>query len=360
MRAGVIDANAPKEVAPGAYVCHAPAGWQVVARELAAALGGQGRPSPSRTGAAWQCGSALGGTLIDNSVYRSVTQAQGIVQGIIPGAPLRWSVGSNARQLLAYVGPPQLCPPLREKSAAGIVRHLPANADLLLEGIDYGYHECTPGEYPDAEHYDVSGFYYYMMSQLPSLRLTVTNERIIFDAMPPDEWERWREVLAGILPHKGLRNSLAGAAAGSTWKEGRERAVAYARVKGAAPAHKGDPFPTFQFDLPLLTGPFRAAGLLVVRTGYEKTLQTCRQNTTIYSNIDSVICLPPYKPSWERYGFTVRQDAKGNAHILGRGNWRVGTRKTLNYGSGQGTETPAPAAIMPPVQYGTWLKCQKE
>ena len=269
-------------------------------------------------------------------------------------------MGANARQLLAYVGPPQLCPPLREKNAAGIVRHLPGNADLLLDGIEYGYHECSPGTYPDAAHYDVSGYYYYMMSELPSLRLTVTTERVIFETMLPDEWERWREVLAGIHPHKGLRNSLAGAAAGSTWKEGRERAVAYARVKGGAPVHKGDPHPTYSFELPLLTGPFRAAGLLVVRTGYEKTLETCRQNNTIYSNIDSVICLPPYTPSWERYGFTVRQDATGAAHILGRGNWRVGGRKTLNYGSGQGTETPAPAAIMPTVQYGTWLKRQKD
>ena len=365
IRAGVRDSNAPIQVGEAAdggaaYRCHAPQGWGAVAQEMASVLGGQGRPSPSRTGASWQCGNVIGATLIDNSIYKTVQSAQAIVRSVIPGAPAKWSLGGLNRQLLRYVCDPQpygvtrgltYTRPWANEYSAG-------NADLLLVGIKYGYHECKPGRYDHAEHYDVSGFYHAIMCRLPSLKLLVVGDKIIFETMPDAEWGRWKEVVSAIGSHKPLRNAMAGTMAGQTFGVGK-RAVAFARIKGGSPEHKGDRWPVRRFDLPIMPGPLRAAGLLIVRTGYEKTLSECRQNDTIYSNIDSVICksigTTVRSSVWEDLGFTVRNEWRGQTHIISRGNWCVGDHATENYGDGLGSDVPVRGSLLPTVQFGNWL-----
>ena len=361
VRAGNRNANAPVQVSDGVYVGVAPEGWGTVASEFASYLGGQGRPSPANVGAAWQCGRNVPGMIIDAKVYKSVLLAQAIVQAITPGAALKWTLGGLARQLYAYVGPPQTSSFRTEFQTpwANAKRYIPGMADRLLEGITYGYHQCRPGRYEYAEHYDVSGYYFSMLTRLKSLRLTVYETGFDWDPMLPEEWERWQQVLASVPAHKPLRNALAGAAAGATWGAGK-RAIAYSRIKGAAPEHKADPWPVRAYDLPRSSGPFRPAGLLLVRTGYEKTLQQCLEqgltNPVLYSNIDSVICLPARVPVWERYGFSVKSLYSGPAHIIGRGNWKVGSYETKNYRGGEGAELAAAGENkLPPVLYGSWL-----
>lgn len=359
VRAGRNDALPPKQVEEGVYIGYAPHGWGPVAADIASQLGGQGRPSPSRMSACWQLGRNVPGVIIDVKLYQSLLLAQGIVKSLVPSAPPKWSLGGCARQLFAYVGPAQ------EGGLLSVAdstwnngrRYTAGGADRLLEGIEYGYHECKPGRYEYAEHYDVSGYYYNMLCRLKSLRLSVFNDGFAWDTMLPEEWERWQEVLAVVPSHKPLRNALAGAAAGATF--GVDNApIAYARVAGQAPVHKGDPYPVYQFSLPRKEGPFRPAGLLLVRTGYEKTLLECLTNAgrVVYSNIDSVICVPPRVPVWDGLGFTVKSEYQGETHIRGRGSWKCGSHTTLNYSDAEGSELGADGKItMPSVQYGNWL-----
>ena len=359
--AGPKSVEPPAQVADGVFVATAPEGWGPVAADFASQLGGQGRPSPANVGAAWQLGRNVSGVVVDRRVYRSLLLAQAIVQNVIPGAPAKWSLGACARQLFAYVGPPQQAGHRVEAGTpwANGKRYVPGNADRLLEGITYGYHSCRPGRYEYAEHYDVSGFYFHMLTKLRSLYLTIYDDGFDWEPMPPDAWDRWQAVLAAVPAHKPLRNALAGAAAGATWGAGKN-AIAYSRIKGAAPAHKADPWPVRSFDLPRSVGPFRAAGLLLVRTGYEKTCQQCLEqdltNPVLYSNIDSIVCLPNRVPVWERFGFAVKNLYSGPAHIISRGNWKIGGKQTLNYQDGTGEPIAAAGETMPPVLYGTWLE----
>lgn len=354
------DLNAPIQVGEGAYTCIAPEGWNAVAEEIAAQLGGIGRPSASKTGASWQRGPVVSGNLIDPGLYPAVLAAQGVVRSLVPDAPLKWTLGGCSRQLFAYVGESQETNIRTEFQTpwANALRYMPPACDRLLEGIEYGYHECAPGLYDYAEHWDVSGYYYEMMRRARSIRLIVYEGGFEWVGMPPDEWKRWQEVLTAVAPHKPLRNSLAGAAAGSTFGVG-EQQIGYSRVKGSLPPGKGEGYTTKCFPFESGPGPFRAFGLLLVRTGYEKTFQECRQNNTIYANIDCVICTPDRKPVWEKFDLPVLNAHKGETHIIARGNWQCGNNpkdKTKNYGAGEAVETPVAGRTDPLlVEYGTWL-----
>ena len=339
---------APLKVAPNCTVGNAAGiGWSGVARELAGILPGQLMPSVSKTGVHWQLGRADAGNLIEPGLLPSLYSSQAITRRILPDAPIKWSHGGMARQLLDFVGDPE---------TDG--KRSPAYADILLDGITYGYHECIPGAYQFASHYDVSAYYFTMLKRLPSIRLLVLPDGIIFRPMPDAEKDRWNLVLSTVAGSKSLRNTLAGVMAGSTAKkdDGELNLRPYYYRDKSRPPGPGEDWGVIENYRLGAPGPFRAAGLLCVRTGYEKTLQESRQNCTIYANIDSVIVTGYRVPHWETFGFTTKCDYAGSAHIIGRGSWRVGKHETKIY-TRDNTElepTNRPAQD-PAILYGSWL-----
>lgn len=339
---------APIKIAHNCTACKAEGiGWAGAARELAAILPGQLMPSVSKTGVHWQLGRADAGNLVDPGLLPSLYSSQDIVQRLIPGSAVKWSHGGNARILLDYVGEPE---------TDG--KRSPAYADILLDGITYGYHECKPGSYQFASHYDVTAYYYTMLKMMPSIRLLVLPDGIIFRPMPDAEMDRWKQVLSCVAGSKSLRNTLAGVMAGSTAKkdDGELNLRVYYYRDKSHPPGPGEDWPVIENYRLGAAGPFRAAGLLCVRTGYEKTLQESRQNNTIYANIDSVIVTGSRVPHWETFGFTTKCEYAGSAHIIGRGSWRVGKHETKIYTRDNTALEPTDRPVSDPaIQYGNWL-----
>ena len=338
----------PEKVAPNCTLAKADGiGWPGVARELASLLPGQLMPSASKTGVHWQLGRADAGNVIEPVLYPSLLSSQALVRRILPGSVGKWSHGGSARQLLDYVGDPET-----DGNRA------PAYADILLEGITYGYHECTPGVYQFASHYDVSAYYFTMLKMLPSIRVLVLPDGLVFRPMEKGEFEKWRLILDTVAENKSLRNTLAGVMAGATARkdDGELNLKPYYYRDPSKKPGPGEDWPVIENFRLGAAGPFRAAGLLCVRTGYEKTLQECRQSNTIYANIDSVIVVGERNPHWEGLGFSVKCEYTGSAHIVGRGIWRVGRHETKIYTCDNATAEPTQRPGRDPdTLFGNWL-----
>jgi len=359
------------EIEPGVFKGNETQGWRAVARELAAALPGQVRASASG-GCAWQYGAAVLGTVIESASVAKIRRARAIVGalGANPeGKPL-WSLGACARACLRFVGDRQV---------------YDERAEDILKDHPYGYHECSPGVYtaeaethlcapkrnlfdeplpygnpdykPPVTLYDVSSFYFDLLRRLPSLRVSpVSHGRVRFLPMLSDDRARWRDVLSAVADEKPLRNSIAGAAAGTL-----QKGTAYT---SARPNRKIDPegFAAWVpgtvriIHPPGMPGPYRAAALLVVSTAAELCHMEAEYSDAVYAAVDSVALRGGATPKiWHRFGFTIEQKASGEAEICHRGSWRIGHKATEFYKKNYRHHLPSPRVEVPKVYIQQWL-----
>lgn len=306
-------------VAPGFYSVRYHGRWVDVARWASLHLPGLWLWKDF--GVTWRCGSRTV-CLVDPHMVRDVCEAVAIARNL--GCECAWSLGSAAYALCKSIAP----------------RSYPYRGDkVLLEGVQHGYQECQPGYYPEAHKWDVSAYYWSLWTRLPSLRVhPLRGGRLVFGRMAPSERRRWEEVNAAVAGHKLLRNALVGAAQGTT--VGRPY---YHR--GELKQWRGGP------------GPFRAAGLLVVRTGYELAHAEASVGGAVYANTDCVV-LPHRRPPevWPALGLVVKHEVAGEAEVCAMGVYRVGLYESGWYRRGSRFREAQPRPAAPtPLLYPRWV-----
>jgi len=173
------------------------------------------------------------------------------------------------------------------------------------------------------------------MRRLSTLRVTVDEGgNLVFFGMRSYERDKFNDVLDAVEDNKPIRNSLAGAAAGSL-----KSALSFTSSR---PNKKTDPT---GFDewvpgkvraiyTPGTPGPFRGAGLLLVATGAELCYQEALTTGAVYATIDSVALTEGEPKIWKSHGLTVEPKASGTAEFCHRGSYRVGEFQTKNYANG--------------------------
>lgn len=330
-----------REVYPSVYtgIVNEQFGSIALCRELARTLPGNGFPSKGLGGCSWHVGIKHFGTLLHPNRLTDLYGAQGIAENILKEEyKPKWSIGATARQLLTWVRP--------GRQDNGYT----ADAETLMQGSPYGYHECTPGLYEKVRYYDVRGYYYNMMCRLKSLNVYVGPKLLHWLPTPNDEWERFQSLLYEVQKHKPLRNQLAGNMAGSTPSKDAEPnfMVSYCKKTERVEIRK----------IPYNPGRFRAAGLLLVRSGAELTWHQCDRlgADAVYSNVDCVFTQGAEPTLWKDHGFMVELKAEGKARVVRRGSWRIGKQCTKPYRFGQKEALPVARGIPPEVHYSfQWL-----
>lgn len=378
---------------PGVFIARDTVGWNEVARQLAERLPGGVIPAKGAGGIVWINGGGKNnppphGVIMNADkaekilVSHMVAKSLGALDGV--NRPV-YSQGSLARMILKWVIPKG-------------VRYEP-ECEKFLDGVKFGYHCCFPGKYvshetqykmtaprhlfdefadtpyvnpnyePALTLYDVDAYYYTMISRLQSLRVAPMYGKAWFGSMSPDEEARFKDAMQAIGETKILRNSLAGGMLGGT-KPG----LAYTASKPKRPTYYSKMTPEKQaecdkaiaawvpgtvrrYKIPPIEGVARAAGLLVVRSGYELCREEAMQAGAKYAIIDSVVCTAGNAPRvWERHGFSVSKKASGDGELCHRGSYRVGRRITVPYGRESREYTPIDYGNQPPVlYYKSWL-----
>ena len=357
----------------GVIVAQDTQGWDEVFSQLAERLPGILMPSKNDAGGVWICGGgksnpAPHGIIVSRDAYSRTLAAReclrdlGVLGTMLP-KPL-FSVGACARALLAWA----FTEPMTYEPSC----------ETLLETIEFGFHACKPGRYvgteprtirnpapknlddaatdvPNPAHkppvvlWDVKSYYYNMISRLPSVRVSVFRNAIKFWNLRPDERARWRDVLDAVRDNKPLRNTIAGACLGSL-----KPSPAFT----SAPDKKcpGEPGTVRRIAVPGSPGPFRAAGLLVVRSGYELCQRQYIDTDAVYGTIDSVANGGTRPKVWESVGLTATIKAGGNAEVCHRGSYRIGAFQTKPYATGSRIAAPKDAGEPPVVLfYKKWL-----
>jgi len=344
-------------------------GWQAIAFEMAFNVPGQMRVMKGGNGVSWINGAkGPHGVIISAGLLPVLLDCRDLLTDFnINDGPLDgfWSVGASARRLLTWAATPM---------------PYESSVEMLLNGVPYGYHDCTPGEYkgkPEYIHntepsrdlfnqvpaltrnpeytpaltmFDANAYYWNLLRRLESLRITpYRNGTVTQWPMPRNEKARWLDVQAAIEEQategnkarqrsiKVLRNSMAGVMAGSL-KPG----IAYCRDRDTGGVKRIEP--------PGNRGPFAAAGLLVVRMGVELCLAESLQTESVYSTIDSVTSRGKVPQVWPKYGIPYGVRAEGDGEIVSRGVWRIGPRQTKRFGKGE-EMNPVPRLETLPVQY---------
>jgi len=369
---------------PGVIVAQDTQGWDEVFSQLAERLPGILMPSKNDAGGVWICGGgktnpAPHGIIVSRDAYSRTLAAReclrdlGVIGTMLP-KPL-FSVGSCARALLAWT----FTEPMAYEPAC----------ETLLDGIEFGFHACKPGRYvcneprtvpnpnptdlddaatavPNPAYrapvvlWDVKSYYYNMISRLPSVRVSVFRNAIKFWNLRPDERARWRDVLDAVRDNKPLRNTIAGACLGSLKPS---LAFTSAPDKNTSIGNRGDSPSTpnqtgtvRRITVPGSPGPFRAAGLLVVRSGYELCQRQYIDTNSVYGTIDSVANSGTRPKVWESVGLTATIKAGGNGEICHRGSYRIGAFQTKPYATGSRIAAPKDAGEPPATLfYKKWL-----
>lgn len=293
--------------------------WAAIAAKFSMQL--PGIVMPTRNGIIWICGgNGPHGVLLSNAPVNPDAPNQGsALDHVIDSrralldagykGVIGWTMGGMSKRLLKHVCEPQFCPDIAEK---------------IVEGINPGYYRCIPGVYDNAFLYDVSSYYYTFLTMLDapnrSLVCAPGLMSITWGKWKDGEREKYRQVLAAVKHCKALRNSLVGAAQGTT--EGRK---CYTRTETGGYR---------SFVLRGKRGPFRGLGLLIVRCGYELTQREALTNGAIYSIIDSVILTHSEPSVWPSYGFYVDRQAQGQTEIVGKANYKIGPVQKVLYRQG--------------------------
>jgi len=309
-----------REWAPNFFTAAASAGWTAVCRWESLRDGGQWWPKEK--GLTWCMGSRYTWIVTEDQVP-AILAARAIVEGL--GLTCGYSIGSAARSLLNYCGPPQY----GYKSSLGLL-HEAGNA----------YLECHPGEYPESTLYDCKSYYYSILCRLPCWRLTLRpGRRLALHGDFPGELHRREQVLQLVKDHKLLRNALVGC------MTGREAGAVY-YYRGERYQHKGSP------------GIFRGAGLLVRRTAWELTRRASVETDSKLSNTDCVLCQGGLYPgTWDEYGLVVEPRHSGDAEVCAPTIFRVGPFRTVFYAGGSRFGDALPRPAMPSKEYHRdWLR----
>lgn len=348
----------PTEVADCVYTATQTGhGWVAVASEMACGLPGQ--IWPGKSSVSWVCGAGgPHGRLIDTQDVARMEKAYAVCTALGADCYMPWSMGRIATACMKWAVDPKRCP---------------TNTERLLKDITIGYHDCTPGHYPDhgerfirdpmkdlfdegsahpnpdyrpgATMYDVSGYYYNLLVRARSPRLQV-GSRLFWGDLTDREGGRWKDMLVAVASYKTLRNSLVGSAMGA---------------KGKRPVYaqdKAKPGTSKRTMIPLPGGPFRGLGLLIVRTGWELSCIASGEVDSIYGTIDSVTSVGETPPRvWTAYGLKTEIRHQGDTTIHRRGCWKVGPKATIPYISGHTMTVPVARAELPErLYYREWLE----
>lgn len=252
-------------------------------------------------------------TLLSEALVPAVEEARAVGLALMGSCPA-WTVGGVARRLLAWLGPVQ---PHR------------ACTDRALGGVPWSYRVCKPGAYENVALVDLKAAYHQALGRLPSLRLTWLPSGPIWHPMPAAERSRWADLYRACETVKPLRLVLLGNMVG-----GGRAPLCF--VKGRA------------LELRPHNGPFRSAGLAVVRAGYELCFLQAEESETAYANTDSVLLPRPALPrAWERWGYRWRIEAEGDADVRCLDVFKVGERMTAWYREGSRFALPFPATPRP-------------
>lgn len=282
------------EIDDRAFSVEMPSGCDAFARLMSGELGGQWWVGCGAV--TWVCGRTVTWFLIPPRVPQ-VEPARRVLRELgIEDAP--WTIGGCARKLLKPLGEPERWTALVEQ---------------INTGAAWGYHHVEPGRYPDDELWDLSSAHYQLLKRLPSPRLAPYGSRLYWHPLVGEAADWWEKVLLAIGPVKALRNAMVGAMMGSS--------------DGATRYCHGEKMP---FHGP--RGPYRAAGLLVVRSCYELTALQATATASHYANTDCVMV--PRGSSldvWNRYSLPYRKQAEGASHVVALGVYRCGSKATRCY-----------------------------
>ncbi len=185
--------------------------WHDVAREMSLYLPGQCRILGSG-GVSWiNGGNGPHGMILNTSQWQDWEESREVCRSILGAThPLKTAtVGQIARLLLAKAVDEQPYTP---------------DAEDFLQGAGYGYHDCIPGKYRGYTLYDAKGYYWHILSSLPSLRVQPAKRSLSWEKMHNDEVEGWADIKSAIKDCKLLRNAMVGVMAGSL-----KRGTAYTR-----------------------------------------------------------------------------------------------------------------------------------
>lgn len=277
--------------------------WNMIAAETAKYLPGLVFVS-SHGGISWVNGQGGSRAVwVPSGQWRDMEPARDVIRELLGGvyAVRMATPGKAAALLLKYAADPQ-------PDANG--------SELLLSGIQYGYHDCKPGVYENATQWDVSGYYYSMLERADSLRVYPHKRGLQWGGMRETERENWANVKAAIKDVKILRNAMVGVMAGS-----RDKYTAFTRTKNGSRV----------VYIPGQIGPFRNLAILIVRTGWELCRSESLHTNSVYSTIDCVTSCSSVPVVWERFGFKVGARYTGTADIRGRGVYKIGYRETKWY-----------------------------
>ena len=307
------------QIAPGLWEARSRRGWSEVCQWASRTEGGQWWPKEH--GLTWCCGSRYQ-WIVEPEQVEPILKAREITLGFAD--KVGYSVGSCARKLLLYAGPPQYA--YRSNHA-------------FLSDITWGFQSCSPSMVADATMLDVKSYYYSLLTRLPTWRLTLrAGGRIAWHGDFPGESDRRAAILGAVADHKLLRNALVGCMTGRT-----TGSVYY--HAGDRCLHRGGP------------GPFQGAGWLLVRSAYELTRSAAIETGSILSNVDCVTTTGGRWPSiWDRCGLVVETRASGEAEICAPTIYKIGTRATKFYLEGSRFRDHIPIAADPHPQYHrAWL-----
>lgn len=277
-------------------------GWDAFACRMSTGQGGLW--FPSEAGCTWALGSRA--YRVQEPAYaRLVLDCQDVARslGLEPG----YTVGACALALLKYIGPPSY----------------PYKGLIACYGDRYcNYQDVTPGEHEWALKVDVRSCYASLWRRLPSLRPIWEPGRITWGAQDDGEAERRARVDQAVADRKVLRNSLVGCALGATAPR-----VSYHR--GQRKMVKGR------------MGPFRPAGLLVMRTAYELCRIASHQADSIHTNTDHIVTATGSYPTvWGDVGLVVDDSTEGPAEVCSLVSARVGRWETHYYTRGSRYKLP--------------------
>lgn len=294
-------------------------GWSTLAREASLYLRGTVQPQIARGGMIWQMGSITGGRIICTDNLPMIRKAQSFCDSLIgtmPEEEIPWSIGGAANRVLRWVTPPQKWVPQYGRT-------------LMFDQMgerDFQYHDCIPGHYEYVYQWDAKAYYWQFLNRLESLYVHPTfqpQRPIIYGVMTDNAKAKWRDAIALMEPGKdgnfgSFYKSFWGTMLGSNPNKPQ---IIYCRGKKQKPFFRA--------------GVLRPAAMLIARVGHELCHLAAKEMDSVYSTVDSVTSFSPERPlTWANQGLPCRCKYEGDAHIKGRGNWRIGPHATKPYSTG--------------------------
>lgn len=199
----------------------------------------------------------------------------------------------------------------------------------IMQGRDFGYHECEPGLYPDMWAVDIKAAYWNALWSLETRKWKQEIPGVLLPVREtPDEKKRLHDIRQALNDFKLMRNCVWGGALG-----GVEAGWCYeAGIKKDT-----SPYP----------GPNRGAATLVARCISEATQLQAFESNAVYAMTDCVVIHKETTPTlWDKWGLEWGVKGFGEADIRFRHAYRVGKDKIGLYSD---YDTHVEAAPRPPL-----------